>query len=545
MDCTACIALREYAQSLNQELAASRRLVQSLQQEIQELASNSFKLAIIQSQCTSVRFGSSCAHTACGSSDVPGDGTSVAWDGSTKLPLPSYPETCQTRENYNWRWFPFWCPCCRRPIDVTLVRSHDVWEQIDSKQWYDIDQTASSSQEPFISDSQQQQAAVVGQQLHKRFAYVAALWGTGHGFVTGAIALGAGLRGSGTKHDLVLLHTDDIQQEAINVLSELWTLHKVSLLRGCRELFHRQNTRFDGVFTKIHAFSLTQYDKVLLLDLDIAVLACVDEVFSLHPPAAMFRRRWGWEHGRSIDGRSFFCGEYVDADSDCIEWGQGSGINAGVMLLKPDSHVYNRIYTELEMWHHPAHIAGSGPEQDYLSRMFAPWWKHLGVQYNFQLHRTFHALDAVLESINATGKIPDDLPDRLSLEDDDWKLIHFSGELKLWDTEDLFSDSFVKTMSERILRDSAGPDYCKLWLDRDAEQQEYERTWGVSLVNGMFVHNEFPDCDVEFIITRAVRLARCAAERAASSFQSALGSLDKSMLYQAGLIMHNGVCADT
>ena len=43
---------------------------------------------------------------------------------------------------------------------------------------------------------------------------------------------------------------------------------------------------------------------------------------------------------------------------------------------------------------HPEHIPGAGPEQDYLSRMFAPYWTHISVKYKFQLHRLYHEDEA-------------------------------------------------------------------------------------------------------------------------------------------------------
>ena len=57
-----------------------------------------------------------------------------------------------------------------------------------------------------------------------RYAYVAAIWGDGCGFVLGALVLGQALRRSGTKHDLVLLHTGDVPASALGILSALWQL---------------------------------------------------------------------------------------------------------------------------------------------------------------------------------------------------------------------------------------------------------------------------------------------------------------------------------
>merc|ERR1712226_1216297 len=122
---------------------------------------------------------------------------------------------------------------------------------------------------------------------------------------------------------------------------------------------------------------------------------------------------------------------------------------------------------------HPSHISGSGPEQDYLSRIFAPWWTHIGVGHNFQLHRTFHALDAAIDSLNSSWATPESYTERLSLNMDEIKLIHFCGDLKMWDA-DIASDEDPERFAERLLRDCAGDYYCRLWLDQTAEVSDYE-----------------------------------------------------------------------
>ena len=61
-----------------------------------------------------------------------------------------------------------------------------------------------------------------------------------------------------------------------------------------------------------------------MLDLDLAILACPDELFNLSPPAAMHRGLSGAPHGSRIHGRSFFLGQ--DAGSEHMAWSQAGGI---------------------------------------------------------------------------------------------------------------------------------------------------------------------------------------------------------------------------
>ena len=96
------------------------------------------------------------------------------------------------------------------------------------------------------------------------------------------------------------------------------------------------------------------------------------------------------------------------------------------------------------MWH-PAHVPGSGPEQDYLSRFFAVSctpWHSIDVAYNFQLHHMPYALAYVRrwrqfmvespEEIREAAEV-DRLPARLRLSVEYIRNIHFSGEVKIWD----------------------------------------------------------------------------------------------------------------
>ena len=123
---------------------------------------------------------------------------------------------------------------------------------------------------------------------------------------------------------------------------------------------------------------------------------------------------------------------------------------------------------------HPERIAGSGPEQDYLSRLFAPWWLNISVVWNFQLHRIFHAVDASVDFIRARGDVhngDDWIPERLNTSIDDVRIVHFSGQLKFWDRspgDHETDEQFV----DRIIQD------CSYWSGKwwmaIADGQEYE-----------------------------------------------------------------------
>ena len=59
------------------------------------------------------------------------------------------------------------------------------------------------------------------------------------------------------------------------------------------------------------------------------------------------------------------------------------------------------MLSEVSSKNHPCHVAGSGPEQDYLSRFFAARkespWHHISVAWNYQLRQSLFAIERVLE----------------------------------------------------------------------------------------------------------------------------------------------------
>jgi lipopolysaccharide biosynthesis glycosyltransferase len=98
------------------------------------------------------------------------------------------------------------------------------------------------------------------------------------------------------------------------------------------------------------------------------------------------------------------------------------------MLLPTDEKMYNTMVADIKDDKHPAHVGGTGPEQDYLSRHFADRWTHIGAEYNFQLHQLFFALSPT--AITNSRRI-----DIASRSLNDIREIHYSGDrgLKPWD----------------------------------------------------------------------------------------------------------------
>ncbi|CAK9051475.1 unnamed protein product [Durusdinium trenchii] len=285
------------------------------------------------------------------------------------------------------------CPCCKRPLEIELL-------------------------------STPPQRPAVAPEATGRYAFLICLWGASAEYMVGAMVLGASIRKTGSKHHRVCLYTDDVPQEHIRELSKLWRCKLITHVDAVMDQlsFPDKEERFAKVFTKLRGLGLTEYEKVLMMDIDLLVRSNIDDLFELPAPAALRRgmNEWGLaQHGKPIDGRSFLLGE--DKSMPRWSWGQGTGINAGVMLWQPNQDVLDQMLAELSEPNHPEHVKGNGPEQDYLSRYWADApWTYIGAQYNFQLHQMFFALhpDRVQYAERAN----------LLQNPENIKIVHYSGK---------------------------------------------------------------------------------------------------------------------
>jgi len=429
-------------------------------------------------------------------------------------PLTGLQQMSLGMSNEGWLWH-HWetsCPCCKRPLDITVLREEESpTTPVEGSQLQCVEVTRSNSVPVYESVSCYRHRSwnvrlgeivtAMGplQEVHgypmlpirpsgavdmryfellpqpprpkngaaarwpaaqewqpkdtpPRYAYCAVIWGANGGYSLGAAALGARLRDLTELQppppvngrpapviDRVLLHTDDVPPNFLEVLSQVWTLKQVDYIDGVEELYSMKGTAFDGVFTKLAAWGLADYDKVLLLDIDLVVLKAPHELFDLQPPAALIRGNGPQQHGEAISGRRFFAGE---ADTE-YPWSQGGGINAGVILLRPCVETLQRMISEVTSKQHPEHIRGNGPEQDYLTRYFASApWHHMHVGWNYQVHHLPYALEQVIAwrryqlEVGGDKDFHEDertwLAPRLLMSAEDVGIVHFSGDVKPW-----------------------------------------------------------------------------------------------------------------
>lgn len=105
--------------------------------------------------------------------------------------------------------------------------------------------------------------------------------------MAGALVLHDTLVSVGSRYPLVIMATPQLSKEARNVVSkrgciirDISSLHPEDGVHTLAEA----DERFGDVWTKLRAFELFEYDRVILLDSDMIVMRNMDELFDLELP---------------------------------------------------------------------------------------------------------------------------------------------------------------------------------------------------------------------------------------------------------------------
>ncbi|KAI9281082.1 hypothetical protein BY458DRAFT_499542 [Sporodiniella umbellata] len=159
-------------------------------------------------------------------------------------------------------------------------------------------------------------------------------------YASGALVIAHRLRELGSKKDRVCLVTSNVSPEVQTILSQVYIVILVETLRSQSinnlELLGRPD--LDITFTKMHAWRLVQYKKVVFLDADVFPFQNIDELFDR--PSFSAAPDAGWP--------------------DCF--------NSGVFVAEPSNSVYNDL-SKL------ASEEGSfdGGDQGLLNTYFSSW----------------------------------------------------------------------------------------------------------------------------------------------------------------------------
>ena len=143
----------------------------------------------------------------------------------------------------------------------------------------------------------------------KREAYVTLLYGDGDYDLLPVRVLGLSLKLSCTRHEMVVLCTENVSAESRRILeSDGWTVKTIAT----------PYANYPKQFSKFLIWTLTEYRRIVFMDSDTLVYANIDELFR--------------------------CGKF------CAAYQHSDLFNSGVLVVKPDLQEYRNLITKIGIY---------------------------------------------------------------------------------------------------------------------------------------------------------------------------------------------------
>ncbi|KAJ4157722.1 hypothetical protein NW754_009371 [Fusarium falciforme] len=290
-------------------------------------------------------------------------------------------------------------------------------------------------------------------------------------YLPGVLTLEYCLRRVGTEYPFVVLYTEafpDVGREALK--SRGIAMAKVPELAPSNPQDYGNDARFQDTWTKLAVFSLTDFERIVLLDSDMLVLQNMDELMNLeldHPSvsadASASKRVFASSHAcvcnplkRShypadwVPENCAFSSQHHDADSAQHSGASASSglgkLNSGLLVVNPSETLYNDIVSRIDS--HGTEY--QFPDQDLLADLYRERWVPLPYVYN--------ALKTMRES-HVHGEI---------WRDDKVKNVHYILSPKPWDE----LDHNGNWRGEKEIH--------KWWVDANDERLAAERKVGIA-----------------------------------------------------------------
>ncbi|EPQ60695.1 nucleotide-diphospho-sugar transferase [Gloeophyllum trabeum ATCC 11539] len=232
--------------------------------------------------------------------------------------------------------------------------------------------------------------------MFPRAAYVSLVTKTE--YLPGILVVDHCLKSVGSRYPLVVMVTPTLPEEARNVLARrgiaMREVERLSPRAGSHKLA-AHDARFDDTWTKLRAFSLIEYERVVLMDSDMIVRRNMDELMTLDLPR-------GWiaaAHACACNPRKLkhYPSDWIPENCAYTPLSHPSALtnptpitdssprpyrllNSGTVVLSPSEEVMRDITNFLHT--SPLVATFSFPDQDLLSEFFKGRWKPLPWCYN-------------------------------------------------------------------------------------------------------------------------------------------------------------------
>ncbi|GAA5819986.1 hypothetical protein JCM3770_006814 [Rhodotorula araucariae] len=233
-----------------------------------------------------------------------------------------------------------------------------------------------------------------------RRAFVTLL--TNDRYLPGLLLLDYTLKEVGTKYPLVVLTTPSFPQERIALLETLgMPTKRIELLEPRGEMLLIAE-RFKDTWSKLQAFALTEYERVVLLDCDMTVFAPIDSL--LDDPSILPSSSWiaaahscvcnpldedwylpdctpancAYTHAQAHGGAP--PAPAATAAAESAQKRTYGLLNSGLVVLAPSEALHAEIVQHLHT--SPSVASMALPDQDLLGEVFAGRWAPLSWRFN-------------------------------------------------------------------------------------------------------------------------------------------------------------------
>lgn len=209
-------------------------------------------------------------------------------------------------------------------------------------------------------------------------------------YLLGVRTLNQSLKDTATGYPLVVMVTDQIDAATRAALAD-----EGCLIRDVQPLgpdphipANYAYARFAEVWTKLCAWQLTEFSRLVLLDADMLIVGNMDELMDLPLPAGWIAashacrcnpNRIATYPGDWVPGNCFYT--YGDGEDNIgAPPGLAPYFNSGTLVLTPDALTFAALAASLAAITDLA--AFPFPEQDLLNRYFQGRWLPLSYRYN-------------------------------------------------------------------------------------------------------------------------------------------------------------------
>ncbi|KLO92089.1 galactinol synthase [Fusarium fujikuroi] len=228
---------------------------------------------------------------------------------------------------------------------------------------------------------------------------------TNDDYLKGVLTLNYRLRCVKSKYPLLVLYTSTLSQASVESLKRRGVAAlQVPRLAPTTAKEYTDDPRFNECWTKLIAFSLTDYSRIVLLDSDMLPLQSMDELMDLDLDSPLLSGSGDTERSKRVFAACHACTcnplrkphyppnwkpencalttQHVSPDTAQTTGADNSSglgkLNSGLLVINPSKVIFDQIVTKMN----EAGLDYQFPDQDLLADLFKGRWVALPYIYN-------------------------------------------------------------------------------------------------------------------------------------------------------------------